>query len=425
MRTTRLRIALLPLFLPPCLAQTDASVPVIDGYVTHIVSPRDFDINGRHIALRPDTAIQLRDATRSTMIAAEQLAPYLGETAKAYGKLDRKTHTISATRVELSSQKPHEISGSGIIDAILPSPRNADPTDRLIRADGYPVLLTSKTSVAYQAPLSSATPLATNLWITYHGLQRPDGIVVAETAKLTPNSVSDGEDRLRTKHEYDPEAVDPDAHQGALSKTFLGIDPKKIPPTTDTAMQARVSQLGRRLVPKYQHDLPDADDTKIDFRFQVVEQKKWPDAFTLPNGIILVPHTLVERMENDSQLATVLADNIATALEKQTLHAQPPGRAMAAANIAGAVGGAFVPGLGLATQAATGGTAYKLAVLREEQSGRVSLGLLQDAGFDIKEAPMTWWILSSKKGKSLADTNVPRRAAYLYKMLGTTWPSLP
>ena len=128
-------------------------------------------------------------------------------------------------------------------------------------------------------------------------------------------------------------------------------------------------------------------------------------------------------MQNDSQLATVLADNIATALEKQDLHAQPPNRTMAATNIAGAVGGIFVPGLGLATQAATGGAAYKLAVLREDQSGRVSLGLLHDAGFDIQEAPLAWWILASRKGKDLPDTNVPRRATYLFKMLGTTWHS--
>ena len=35
-----------------------------------------------------------------------------------------------------------------------------------------------------------------------------------------------------------------------MSKAFLGIDPKKIPPSKDAEMQAHVSEIGQRLVPK-------------------------------------------------------------------------------------------------------------------------------------------------------------------------------
>ncbi len=79
-------------------------------------------------------------------------------------------------------------------------------------------------------------------------------------------------------------------------------------------MQARVDAIGATLVAKYQRDLPDADETKINFRFQLIDNKKWHDAVALPSGIILIPHQVVERLQNDSQLATVLADNIATVL---------------------------------------------------------------------------------------------------------------
>ena len=167
--------------------------------------PDNWDINGHHVLIKPDTPIELRSAKGSSTITIthDHVKPYLGEAAKAYGKYDRKTHTVTATRIELADLETHEIDGSGIIDAILPPLPNADPADRLVRADGYPVLLSTKTTVVYKEPLSATAPLTTNLWITFHGRQRPDGIVIAETVKLAQNMVSNGKDKLRTKHEYD------------------------------------------------------------------------------------------------------------------------------------------------------------------------------------------------------------------------------
>jgi hypothetical protein len=57
-----------------------------------------------------------------------------------------------------------------------------------------------------------------------------------------------------------------------------------------------------------------------------------------------------------------------------------------------------------------------------EQSGRVSLTLLNDAGYDITEAPHAWWLLHGKPGHALPDVAVPYRAAYLYQTLATNWP---
>jgi hypothetical protein len=141
-------------------------------------------------------------------------------------------------------------------------------------------------------------------------------------------------------------------------------------------MQRRVQTIGETLIPTYQRDLAAGDPSKINFRFQVVDETKLRDARTLSNGIILVPQQVVTRLKNDSQVATVLADNIACALEKQQLRLIPVGRAMAAGDVALLVGGAFVPGLGFAAPA--GLMAGGAVILRreEEQSGRVSLVLL-------------------------------------------------
>jgi len=189
-------------------------------------------------------------------------------------------------------------------------------------------------------------------------------------------------------------------------------------------MHARVSAIGAKLIPKYQRELPDGDEDKINFRFHLVDLDGVHDALTLPSGIILVPHQVVERMQNDSQLATVLADNIASGLEKQFFQIMPGGCVVPSLYLAGLVGSAFVPRPGASVPAllAVGGE-DKLMVHNMEQSGRVSLMLLHDAGYEIDEAPVAWWLLASRKPKGLEETSMPPRAEYLYKVLGENWHS--
>jgi hypothetical protein len=126
-------------------------------------------------------------------------------------------------------------------------------------------------------------------------------------------------------------------------------------------------------------------------------------------------------MQNDSQLAALLAADIAVALEKQTFRTRPTARKIAAANVAAHVGGIFVPGLGLASTLATGVATATMMQHVMEQSGRVSLCLMHDAGFDQTQAPLAWWLLADKKSKGLENTAIPASSQYLYKFLGETW----
>jgi predicted Zn-dependent protease len=237
----------------------------------------------------------------------------------------------------------------------------------------------------------------TNVWITFHGEQQSDGVVVADDARFTKNTISRGEDHLRKKSEFDPAAVDPNAKQGGVSKAFRGIDPKQIPPYKDEAMQVRVESIGKKLVPAYQRDMPYTEEPRIDFRFQVIDNAKWRDAVTLENGIILVPRQVVERMQNDSQLAAILADNIACALEKQPLNLKNEGNRMDAAEVIGTGVGLIIPGAGVASEIVLGSAASRLQRQRQEQSGRVGLALMKDAGYDISQAPLAWWLAAPKE----------------------------
>jgi Domain of unknown function (DUF5666) len=422
------------LFLAPiaCHCQ-DIPTPKVTGYVTDIASPSVFDVNGQHIQVTSKTKITLEQASSShgnetsTTISPQEMHLYLGEAAEIYGEANRKTHTIAATRLSLHPRKQHDVSGFGIIDAVPPLPAGASPvTDRLVRADGYSILIGAATKLTFDKPLTSPSDINVNVWMSFHGAQRSDGVVVSDKAAFRKNIIKENEDHLRGKNEYDPSAVPDDKKQSGVSKAFKGIDPKQIPPSKDTAMQARVSAIGAKLVPKYQLNFPNTEETRINFRFQVIDSTKdtarWHDALTLPNGIILVPHQVVERLQNDSQLATVLADNIACALEKQPLASHVLGEKLTATQWAADAGGFFVPGLGLAAGIGTMSEVAHVKRVNEDQSGRVSLSLLKDAGYDVTQAPIAWWLLDSKEPKDLADIPLPRRAAYLYEFLGETSP---
>jgi hypothetical protein len=331
------------------------------------------------------------------------------------------SRSLVSDHIVLRVPEPHIVTGLGIVDAVLPLPSAASPSDRLIRADGYPVLISAKTETSFDAPLSSVSDIHVNVWISFHGLQGPDGIVVADKAAFGQNGETHGEDSLRKKNEYDPAAVDPNKRQGILSRDFRGLDLKQIPPYQDQAMQARIDSIVAKLVPRYQRDLPDTDKTKIHFRFQLIDNDGWLDIFTLPSGIILVPYQVIERMQNDSQIAAVLAHQIASELEKQPLDAHNQRVQTVEIDVVSAVAGGLVPGLGLAS-IATGSEAAKMERLRQEQGDRVSISLLRDAGYDTSQAPLAWWLLSSNQPQDLAAIPLPRRALFLYQFLGETWP---
>ena len=186
-------------------------------------------------------------------------------------------------------------------------------------------------------------------------------------------------------------------------------------------MQAQIERIGKSVIPAFQRDLPQSDPTKIHFRFQLIDKARWHDALALPSGVILVPYQVVARLANDSQIAAVLADSVAITIEKQTLRSIPVSNKMAVANVAGTAGGLFVPGLGLATNMATGSVDAKLLTEERQQSGRVSLCLLHDAGYDLREAPLAWGLLASGKPTTTPNLPLSRRAANLYLALGTTW----
>jgi hypothetical protein len=405
-------------FLSTAHAEGD---PNVRGLVTRVVSPADFDVDGIHVLVSPSTNLQLGHDSVLSPLASP--APFLGQVVNVWGHLDRKALSIASRHVVFYLPNPATISGSAIVDQV-PS---AGATFRRLRADGR--MLEISTSVLDNpVPLNPGAPLPagpenlrTNVWIDYHGQRRLDGVIAVDQATFADNSVVKSEGKLIKKNEYDPAAVSEDAHQSGVSKYFKGIDPKQIPPYKDDFLQARIDRIGETLIPAFQRALADNDPTRIHFRFQLVDEPKWGDAHTLPSGIILVPHQIVRRLPDDAELAAVLADNIGTALEKQTYRQQGSRRKLTAANIAGAAAGIVIPGADIVAGLTTYGIGKSMLTHAEEQSGRVALTLMHDAGYDLAKAPEAWWILATKDGDDPHRKSPPPRAVNQYLELGTTW----
>jgi hypothetical protein len=399
----------------------DQSSAELQAYVTHVASPSDFEVDGLHVLMTPKTILQSGQGDATHPVST--IAPYLGQLARVFGPVDRKALTVKAVRIVLMQPRPYVVSGSAIIDLVPGAP----PSTHRLRADGrlleisQSVLDHPATLPAGSTPPAAVSDLRTNVWIDYHGMRRPDGVVALDQATFAENKVVNAEQKLRDKQNYDPAAVAEDSHQSTASKMFKGIDYKQIPPYKDAQQQARIDRIGRSLIPGFQRQLAASDPTRIDFRFQLVDEPKWHDAITLPSGIILVPRQIVTRLTDDSELAAVLADNIAAALEKQTWRQTGSRHQLTAADLAGAAAGVFIPGAGLATDLAVGGIAHHMLTLAERQSGRVALALMFDTGYDIDLAPEAWWTLATKQGRDPHGASPPPRATNQFDELGTTW----
>jgi len=384
----------------------------IDGYVTRATSNSDFDVNGIRVFCDKQTEATVQSRKNSAGQGSAR-APYVGESVTVRGVFHEQDRSITAKRIAFADESPGAAAGSAVIDGIPASKSASHETDSLlVRADGYRILIDRKTKIVWIPPLASLQDLKPGDWIEYEGEGQTNGIVIAKKVKLTRIAVSGGEQKFRFKSDYDPSRVPASAKQNLLHKVFLGEDYKNIPPAKDPQMQARVEAIGKKLIPPFQRDLPISDPAKIDFRFQVTDDPKWRDVTPLPSGIILIPQMAAERMQNDSQLAAILASSIAATVERGPFRMRKAiDTTTAAAYLAYWPTG---PGIGDAARVAA---RHK----QEQQSDRVSLWLMHDAGYDIDQAPIAWWLLASTEPKPISEIPMPRRTADLYGVLGECW----
>ncbi|HLJ77180.1 MAG TPA: hypothetical protein VKT75_07190 [Acidobacteriaceae bacterium] len=403
-------------------AQVPEERPAIEGFVTRVASSSDFDVNTIRIVCG-ETTMSGWSNSDTTFSGCPKVAPKLGEYLTVFGVLRKQQNLLQASKILEHPIKYGEVSGEGVVDA--PPIRNAPgspPGTIIVRADGYWILIPFKANITFS--IQSVDAVNANTWIKYQGEMRPDGIVVANSIRLDPNITTPHEEKFREKSEYDPASASATPSQSRLSVALTGVNLNRVKPWPDAAMQDRVTNIGNSLIPEYQKELSDSDPAKLTFRFIVVDAKWGIFPVSLPDGAVLVPYKCVERMQNDAQLAALLADAVATVLEKQKLRTRMAKRALETSQFA-AYAAQFALGGPAGFAAFAGGEALGVdqrTIARREmhQSERVSLMLMHDAGYDITQAPLAWWLLSSGK-KPISEAWPPEQSAELYRTLATVW----
>lgn len=201
---------------------------------------------------------------------------------------------------------------------------------------------------------------------------------------------------------------------------------RPIPP--DDPLQERVARIGKSLVPDYLREMAKNDPTKIDFCFYAIDDEKIRSGYAIVDKhTILVPKQTIERLQNDSQLAAILAEGLAEALERRrsTTGATITGYALGSA-LTGALAVAYpLSAVGLATDLVPSkykGGRILVETSIQEQRDRVALGLMADAGYDPHQAPNVWrLVIPENQAPDPQLLPYPLRSSYEFYILATQY----
>jgi hypothetical protein len=297
-----------------------------------------------------------------------------------------------------------KISGLGVILKV-----ETAGGERIFEADGYRVgIAVPGTVTSFTGSLKSLSDVTAGNWVRFEGRRDRTSVVIASTADFYPAGTITGltilgPKKARKVPDYQNVTqggmVDSVGHVVKAGKKVRLSDAEgpcgwhKL--VADEALQERVRRIGMRLVPDYQKKLAADEPSRILFRFYVIADHKVRSVLACNTGLILVPKNVVERLQEDDQLAAVLAEGVAFNLVEQSFSAT-------GAVLETAVGVAAATGLGsLGYWFGTEGTGAVLdrehAIRVARASARIALQLMNDAGYDPWQAPEAWRRLAPRK----------------------------
>ena len=196
--------------------------------------------------------------------------------------------------------------------------------------------------------VQSSKFLGPNIWSLYHynSASASQDSCVATRIRVWPNTVTVAEKSFLAQ--YDAEVS---LHGNALTEfgTIQFAHGPTIPMLTDLGISRYIARVGESVVPEYQKNLVTNDAAKINFRFYVVRPfiydtkmhlvsvdgfiphtsgtgyrynepiagKAITAVIAVPNGMIIVPDTLLGHLRNEAQLASLLSDAVTSVVQKQ------------------------------------------------------------------------------------------------------------
>jgi hypothetical protein len=405
--------------------------PIVEGYISAISSDTAFSVGSdtqyslheRHVVITPQTVFW-RHTTQmgQDVMTDDPNVPKVwavGDEVQVFGRKDKHLHAIVAEQVLVRRRYEH-IKGFAVVQRVMArSPR------LVVEADGYYIVIPHRVAVKGRSPLSGQIPRV-NEWINYSGRFDRAGFVVVHRIAVSKFALSKRLRKGLTKSKGKLTApaygngAGGDGKDGEIAAPYIfgRRNTARIP--ADWELQQQVQDIGERLIPACQRRLAANDPQKIDFRFYVVDDKSYFQnigaAIGSPDGIVIIPEQTIARLRNDDQIAAILAQGVAEALEWQV----PPsvvganGPALIeAAQMAGPYAGLALSSIGL-YEMLHGKYPVRYDPLQTE---RVALSLVHDAGYDVRQAPVALQILDYRDAKHPLALRPPLQSMYLSNLV--------
>jgi Zn-dependent protease with chaperone function len=415
----------------------------IRGYVTEFRSPTDFDIEDYRITRDQTFELDFENASPEITFQLQDIR--VGVELEIKGSLNEQTGELKAKAIKVDLEQFKSMKQTAFVSSAPEGLQLLDGTwAGELRADGQVIRVTNATAVVFKPtkrekklaeqkkknanddeveavePLKSLDQVTVGMAMTYEGRRdRETGKILAERLEFSSNDMEDGEAKMWKSLKTSVKAA-----QG-LKPGELKIDKVgKFKLLPDSEVQAYVTALGQRLIPTYQRGLPASDPRRIPFQFHVVQDKS-VNAFATPNGIVVVNSGLMEMVENEAQLAAVVGHEIAHATHEHTWRQQQfHAKKRMGIAIAGAIASAYgMQNLADMATLVNGAIVNGHQRVLENQSDRIGLLYMIDAGYDPRQAPSVWKLMAKTTGVQgtnffwSSHDNAPTRRSYLMNEL--------
>ncbi|HEU4714874.1 MAG TPA: M48 family metallopeptidase [Pyrinomonadaceae bacterium] len=427
------------------LAQKRLREIKILGYITQFHSPTAFEIEDYRITR--DESVILEFENQSNEITFNQSDLRIGTLVEIKGLYNEDTNELKATRMKLDLSQFRQLDVTTILDRKPLELKQAEAGwQGLIAADGRRIRIEPQTKMLFKlnvaekkdqkqeakkakskeekydwrkmsksrgddawatgerykddevfTSLTSLADVGPGTVMTYHGREQADGTVLATSVEFKHNEMEKAERDLWKDIKVKEEPFNFEAGKTGELK----VGPNKYKVLANQEVQDYVSRLGHSLIPAYQRALPDSHPQKIHFQFRVIQAKSF-NAAAYPMGMVVIHSDVFNLLENEAQLAAVLAHEIAHATQEHTYRQMKHNKKRRTALKIGSLVAAGMGYYSVSTLLDMVNTAMMAGYGRtlENQSDRLALQYMSDAGYDLREAPRVWKLVAMSRGDS-------------------------
>ena len=441
-----LLLAVLVFVTPTPFAQKKLKDIKLVGYITEFHSPNSFEIEDYRITRDESVILEFENQDPQVDFKISDLR--IGTLVEVRGLFDETTSELRATKMKVDLEQFRQLDVTTILDR---KPLELTQTETgltgLIAADGRRIRISADTKVRFTrnkteikkqkkeekiareehkgnaekndwtrmkssddswategasnpareefVPLKSLADIGPGTVMTYHGREQADGSVLATSVEFKQNEMEESEFKLWKQIKVKEKAFN--SESGKPAELKVGSDQYKVIPSQ--AVQDYVDRLGWSLVPEYQRILPDSNPQKIHFQFRVVQAKSF-NAASYPMGMIVIHSDVFRVLENEAQLAAVLAHEIAHTTQEHIFRQMQHNKKRRTAVKIGSLVAAGMGYYSISNILSMVNTAMVRGYERtlENQSDRLALQYMAEAGYDIREAPRVWKLVAKTEG---------------------------